>query len=35
VSLLSFIAKVGERPEYANEVRLAKQRVRELGSKRF
>jgi tetratricopeptide (TPR) repeat protein len=27
----TFIAKAGERPEYAREVRLAKQRVRDLG----
>jgi hypothetical protein len=31
----TFIAKAGERPEYAREVRLAKQRVRDLGYKVF
>jgi len=29
----TFIAKAGERPEYAKQVRLAKQRMRDLGSK--
>jgi len=31
----TFIAKAGERPEYAREVRLAKRRVRDLGYKVF
>jgi len=31
----TFIAKAGERPEYAKEIHLAKMRVRDLGSKGF